>query len=88
MKALLLALALAGLAPFQCASDPPAARRLEDTPAEALWHLAGRFEAEGEDDARRTTLRELLERYPASREAGWARDALEDPAPSGGERSR
>ncbi|MEM1414796.1 MAG: hypothetical protein AAGH15_07840 [Myxococcota bacterium] len=76
--ATLLALALALSAPFQCASEPNPERRMEDSPSEALWHLAERFEAEGEDAARRTTLEELVERYPASREAGWARDALAD----------
>ena len=64
-------------APFQCASDPDPNRRLEDTPSEALWRLAERFEASGDEDARRMTLEELVERYPGSREAARAEEALE-----------
>ena len=61
------------LAPFQCASAPDPDRRREDTPAEALLGLAERFGAEGDPDARRATLRYLVERYPDSREAERAR---------------
>ncbi|HJL01440.1 MAG TPA: hypothetical protein RMH85_08595 [Polyangiaceae bacterium LLY-WYZ-15_(1-7)] len=66
-----------GTAPFQCASDPDPERRLEDTPAEALWLLAERFREEGDAEARRTTLEQLVERYPTSREAERARLALD-----------
>lgn len=72
-----LVLALSLSAPFQCASDPDPNRRLEDSPAEALWDLAERFESEGDDAARRTTLEQLVERYPSSSEARRARVELE-----------
>lgn len=79
MIALRLALGLVlGLAPFQCASDPDPSRRLEDTPAEALWSLAERFRAQGDEDARRVALAELVERYPTSAEAQRARLVLEE----------
>jgi len=67
-----------GLAPFQCASDPDPARRLEDTPAEALWNLAERFRAQGDEDARRVALQELVERYSTSAEAQRARLVLDE----------
>lgn len=77
MKAALLVLALSFLgAPFQCASDPDPARRMEDTPSEALWNLAERFEAEGQTEARRETLEAIARDYPNSREAARAREAL------------
>lgn len=80
-------LVLTGAAPFQCAADPEPARRIQDTPAEALWGLSERFRREGQDDARRVTLTELVERYPSSREAERAQRVLNgeevepDPAP-------
>lgn len=74
IKTLVLALALG--APFQCASDPDPEHRLEDSPSEALWDLAARLEREGHVEARRSTLEQLVERYPGSREAGRARDEL------------
>ena len=61
------------LAPFQCASTPDPDRRPEDTPSEALISLAEQFGREGDPDARRATLRYLIERYPDSREAERAR---------------
>lgn len=76
MKLLLLALMLGG-APFQCASDPDPNRRLEDTPAEALWNLAERFRAQSDEDARAVALHELIDRYPTSSEAERARMVLE-----------
>ena len=74
MKLLLLVAALT--APFQCASDPDPNRRLEDTPAEALWNLAERFRAQSDEPARAVALNELVERYPTSREAERARVVL------------
>jgi outer membrane protein assembly factor BamD (BamD/ComL family) len=74
IKGLVLALALG--APFQCASDPDPEHRLEDSPAEALWDLAARLEREGHSEARRSTLEQLIERYPGSREARRARHEL------------
>ena len=80
----LLALALGG-APFQCAADPDPERRIADTPAEALWDLSERFEEEGNETARRTTLEQLVERYPSSREAVRAQDILNGREPSDAE---
>lgn len=76
MRALLLAIALGG-APFQCASDPDPNRRMEDTAPEALWELSERFEEKGDPNARRETLRHLVERYPSSRYARRAELELE-----------
>jgi hypothetical protein len=88
----LLNLALFGTAPFQCASDPEPEHRIEDTPAEALWSLSERFRTDGNDAARRTTLEQLVQQYPNSREAERARLVLEGrevepdpPATAGGE---
>ena len=79
MKALTLALSLLllGAAPFQCSSDPNPTRRLQDTPAEALWQLAEQFRADGNEAARRTTLTRLVERYPGTREAERAQMVLD-----------
>lgn len=77
MIRLLLALTIGGAAPFQCASDPDPNRRLEDTPAEALWNLAERFRAQSDEAARSVALHELVERYPTSGEAERARMVLE-----------
>jgi hypothetical protein len=65
-----------GSAPFQCASDPDPERRMTDSPAEALFGLSERFEAEGNEAARRTTLETIIERYPSSREAARAQDII------------
>lgn len=72
-----LVMALSSTAPFQCASDPDPNRRLEDTPAEALWSLAERFRAQSDEAARAVALHELVERYPNSGEAERARLVLE-----------
>ncbi len=64
-------------APFQCASDPDSSRRLEDTPSEALWALAERFRAQGNEDARLMALQEITDRYPSSAEAERARITLD-----------
>lgn len=66
-----------GAAPFQCGTEPTPELALEDSPSEALWNLSERFRAEGQDDARMTTLRQLTEQYPTSREAERARQAIE-----------
>lgn len=82
---LLLALWLA--APFQCASEPDPDRRIADTPSEALWDLAEEFREAGDDEARATTLRRIVERYPDSAEAEMARMAMSgrEPAPPVGD---
>lgn len=48
-----------------------------ETPAEALYGLAGKFKAEGREAAWRSTLEHLIARYPNSRFAVMARDDLE-----------
>lgn len=68
-----------GSAPLQCASRPPPELAHEDSPAEALWTLAERFDAQHNPDARRATLAFLVERYPSSRHAQRARDLLQTP---------
>lgn len=80
-----LALLLLLRAPIQCASDPDPNRRLEDTPSEALWRLAERFETDGDEAARRIALEEIVERYPSSAEAERARVALGRTAHGDGE---
>ena len=73
---IIAALSLSG-APFQCASDPDPERAIEDSAPEALWNLAEEFRERGDEDARRTTLEHLVERYPSSRFAQRAELALE-----------
>jgi hypothetical protein len=72
-----------GSAPFQCAADPDPERRMQDSPSEALFELSERFQAEGNEAARRTTLETIVDRYPSSREAAIATDILagREPAP-------
>ena len=50
---------------------------MEDSPPSALWDLAERFRQAGDAEARRDTLRFLVERYPSSRYAHRAERALE-----------
>lgn len=80
---------LLGSAPFQCANDPDDSQRLEDTPAEALWNLSEHFRERGMTDARNDTLRQIIDHYPSSRQAGQAELVLSGreltPQPSGGE---
>lgn len=66
-------------APLQCPSRgaPPPELAREDGPDEALWALAERFGREGDEAARRTTLRQIVERYPSSRYSARAALALD-----------
>ena len=67
-----------GTAPLQCrggGAGPEFA--IEETPAEALYELAGVFKKRGDRAAWRTTLEQLCERYPGSREATMARAELD-----------
>ncbi|MCB9597752.1 MAG: hypothetical protein H6719_33855 [Sandaracinaceae bacterium] len=75
MRALVLALAFA-LAPLQCGTAPREHPEFEDSPPQALWELSERFEAEGDESARRRTLEQIIERYPSSRFAERARVTL------------
>jgi hypothetical protein len=70
-----VALAVA-LAPVQCPHDTDAAHCWDDAPGDGLWDLAHRFHAEHDDAAERETLKALVDRYPSSRWAPAARDAL------------
>jgi outer membrane protein assembly factor BamD (BamD/ComL family) len=72
MGAILLA-----TAPVQCGQTPESELRLDETPGDALWQLAQRFQAEHDEEAARQTMRFLVERYPSSRWARAARDALD-----------
>jgi hypothetical protein len=62
-----LALVALLAAPLQCPARAAPEMRREDGPDEALWTLSERFARDGDDGARRATLRFLLERYPSSR---------------------
>lgn len=73
----LVLLAAVARAPYQCASEVDPDRRVYEDPSEALYDLAGRFEARGDRGAQRDTLRFLVERYPSSRFAHMARKDLE-----------
>ncbi|MFT3921357.1 MAG: hypothetical protein QM778_02360 [Myxococcales bacterium] len=75
MKSAVLALCAALLAPYQCATSKNE-RPLEDTAPKALWILSERFQKEGDDKARETTLRQIVEQYPGSRYAQRARSEL------------
>jgi outer membrane protein assembly factor BamD (BamD/ComL family) len=65
-------------APYQCGRSPEATVR-EETPAEALYHVAQKLRAQGDEQGYKTTLRYIVERYPSSRFAIAARaDLAED----------
>jgi hypothetical protein len=75
MRAALVALAVL-FAPVQCPHDTDAAHCWDDAPGDGLWDLANRFHALHDDAAERETLKALVDRYPSSRWAPAARDAL------------
>jgi hypothetical protein len=72
--------ALAGVllaaAPMQCGHTPDAELREDETPGDALWRMAQRFHDTRDATAERETLQYLVDRYPASRWVGPARDQL------------
>ena len=82
MKSAVLALCAALLAPYQCATSKNE-RPLEDTAPKALWILSERFQKDGDDKARETTLRQIVEQYPGSRYASRARSELGMPEARG-----
>ncbi len=51
---------------------------MEEEPAEVLYKLAEQFREKGDRDARVTTLRYLIERFPSSRFAVQAKRDLEE----------
>jgi hypothetical protein len=65
-----------GNAPMQCSRSPDPANRREDTAGDALWDLAEDFKAKGNDEARKQTLRFLVEKYPSNRHVPAAREEL------------
>jgi hypothetical protein len=72
-------------APYQCGKAPERSVR-EETPGEALYGLAQKMKADGDEHGYRTTLRYIVARYPSSRYAESARvelavDAAEADAP-------
>jgi hypothetical protein len=74
---LLAALAVsASNAPLQCGHTPEAELQEDETPGDALWRLAQKFHDRHETAAERQTLHYLVERYPASRWIGPAKEEL------------
>ena len=69
-------LLVSATAPLQCGHTPDAELREDETPGDALWQLAQRFEAAHDTAGEKRTLEYLLEHYPASRWASPARDEL------------
>jgi len=79
------ALFLAGAllyAPYQCGKAPERSLR-EETPGEALYGLAQKMKADGDEQGYRTTLRYIVARYPSSRYAAAARIGLSADAADG-----
>jgi hypothetical protein len=73
----MLCLCALGQAPMQCGGgDPEGPLRTEESPAEALYGLAQKFKAQGDQGAYRKTLHYLVDRYPNSRFAERARQDL------------
>ena len=75
LRAALAAIALA-VAPLQCGHTPEAELREDETPGDALWQLALKFHDSHDAAAEITTLKYLVERYPASRWQAPAREQL------------
>jgi hypothetical protein len=73
---LALGATLVAQAPLQCSREPEPELRRYETPPEALYDLATRFKARGEQRAYRDTLSYLVERFPSSRFAVRAKDEL------------
>lgn len=74
---LALVSSLSAWAPLQCSRDPDPELRRRETPGEALYGLAQRFERHGDRASWRSTLEYLVERYPNSRFAKRAALDLE-----------
>jgi hypothetical protein len=81
--ALGLGTGLLATAPMQCGHTPDAELREDETPGDALWQLAQRFQAAHDTAGEKRTLEYLVERYPASRWASRARDELANLGGSG-----
>jgi hypothetical protein len=83
--ALLVASAFLRRAPYQCGKSPDRSIR-EETPGEALYALAQKLKAEGDERGYETTLRFIIARYPSSRFAVTAQADLGLDASDGGPR--
>ena len=70
------AAALLSTAPMQCGHTPDAELREDETPGDALWGLAERFKGSHDEAGEKRTIEYLVERYPASRWVGPAREEL------------
>jgi hypothetical protein len=70
-------LSTVSIAPMQCGHTPDVELREDETPGDALWQLAQRFEAAHDAAGERRTLEYLVERYPASRWVSAAREKLD-----------
>ena len=81
--ALVVAGAFWGQAPYQCGKAPDRSIR-EETPGEALYHLAQKLKGDGDERGYVTTLQYIVTQYPASRFATAARAELGDRAIDGG----
>lgn len=68
--------ALTSIAPLQCGHTSDPELQLDETPGDALWKLAQRFEAANDQAGERRTLEYLVQEYPASRWAPAAREKL------------
>jgi outer membrane protein assembly factor BamD (BamD/ComL family) len=84
-RATLILVGALAYAPYQCGKAPERSLR-EETPGEALYGLAQKMKADGDDQGYRTTLRYIVARYPSSRYAEAARvdlgtDAADTDAP-------
>jgi hypothetical protein len=69
-------------APLQCGGSGDDADQRIETPPEALYGLAEKFRADGDERARRETLAYIVERYPNSRFAVRAKHELTGAAPT------
>ena len=76
--------ALASNAPMQCGHTSDPELQLDETPGDALWKLAQRFDAAHDVGGERRTLEFLVQQYPASRWAQPARDKLAQLGGGGG----
>jgi hypothetical protein len=75
-RAAAMAAGLLATAPMQCGHTPDAELREDETPGDALWQLAQRFQAAHDFAGEKRTLQYLVERYPSSRWFGPAKDEL------------
>ena len=67
---------------MQCSRSPDPDMRREDTAGDALWDLAEDFKAKGNDEARKQTLKFLVDKYPSNRHVPAAREELGETKPS------